>query len=134
MHEQKKPNHLSSSPFAPRFLLENFYLDKHVRYVVAIYPVVILWLSGTLSNSDSPEGEVYIFAGIVRHHTPVRTFNFSVHCLLIYILCIFNLLFLLQLRSWLFPPLCLWHALPWSHGGITNSRFTMADPVCHQWK
>ncbi|XP_035509973.1 uncharacterized protein LOC118322406 [Morone saxatilis] len=44
------------------FLLENFYLDKHVRYIVTIYPVVILWLTGTLSNSSSPDSPIYIFA------------------------------------------------------------------------
>ncbi|KAJ3611044.1 hypothetical protein NHX12_021060 [Muraenolepis orangiensis] len=30
------------------FLLENFYLDEHVRYVLTGYPVVILWLSGSI--------------------------------------------------------------------------------------
>lgn len=50
-----------------RFLLENFYLDEHVRYIVTIYPVVILWLTGILSNSDYPESPVYIFAGTVCH-------------------------------------------------------------------
>ncbi|KAM6970853.1 uncharacterized protein LKV04_016587 isoform 2-T2 [Tautogolabrus adspersus] len=43
------------------FLLENFYLDEHVRYIVTIYPVVILWLTGILSNSSSPESSIYIF-------------------------------------------------------------------------
>ncbi|XP_018550831.1 uncharacterized protein LOC108896276 isoform X2 [Lates calcarifer] len=47
------------------FLLENFYFDKHVRYIVTIYPVVILWLTGTLSNSGSPESHIYIFAAVV---------------------------------------------------------------------
>lgn len=49
--------------FAHRFLLENFYLDEHVRYIVTIYPVVILWLFGTLNNSSSPESQIYIFEG-----------------------------------------------------------------------
>lgn len=65
--EQRNSNLLSSSPSAPRFLLENFYLDEHVRYIVTIYPVVILWLTGTLSNSISPESDIYIFAGSVWH-------------------------------------------------------------------
>ncbi|XP_068566017.1 uncharacterized protein [Cebidichthys violaceus] len=47
------------------FLLENFYLDEHVRYIVTIYPVVILWLTGTLSNSGSPESQAYIFAAFI---------------------------------------------------------------------
>ncbi|XP_040023823.1 uncharacterized protein LOC120812079 [Gasterosteus aculeatus] len=47
------------------FLLENFYLDEHVRYIVTIYPVVILWLTGILSNSDYPESPVYIFAAFI---------------------------------------------------------------------
>ncbi|TNN73401.1 hypothetical protein EYF80_016355 [Liparis tanakae] len=47
------------------FLLENFYLDEHVRYIVTIYPVLILWLTGTLSNSDSPESPVYIFEAVI---------------------------------------------------------------------
>ncbi|AWP20515.1 Hypothetical protein SMAX5B_004663, partial [Scophthalmus maximus] len=44
------------------FLLENFYFDEHVRYIVTIYPVVILWLTGILNNSSSPESPIYIFA------------------------------------------------------------------------
>lgn len=47
------------------FLLENFYLDEHVRYVVTIYPVVILWLTGTLSNSDSTKTPMYFFAALI---------------------------------------------------------------------
>ncbi|XP_044032776.1 uncharacterized protein LOC122866761 [Siniperca chuatsi] len=47
------------------FLLENFYFDEHVRYIVTIYPVVILWLTGTLSNSGSPESGIYIFAALI---------------------------------------------------------------------
>ncbi|XP_070709427.1 uncharacterized protein [Pempheris klunzingeri] len=47
------------------FLLENFYLDEHVRYIVTIYPVVILWLTGTLSNYDSPGSYIYMFAAFV---------------------------------------------------------------------
>ncbi|XP_013868745.1 uncharacterized protein LOC106520954 [Austrofundulus limnaeus] len=47
------------------FLLENFYLDKQVRYIVTIYPVVILWLSGVLSNSGSPESHMFIFAASI---------------------------------------------------------------------
>lgn len=74
IHGQKNPNRLSLSPFAPRFLLENFYLDQHVRYIVTIYPVVILWLTGTLSCSSSPGDQIYIFAGIVQQYTPVQFF------------------------------------------------------------
>ncbi|XP_067434605.1 uncharacterized protein [Thunnus thynnus] len=47
------------------FLLENFYLDEHVRYIMTIYPVVILWLTGTLSNSGSTESPIYIFAAVI---------------------------------------------------------------------
>ncbi|KAG7526756.1 hypothetical protein JOB18_044775 [Solea senegalensis] len=47
------------------FLLENFYLDEHVRYIVTIYPVVILWLSGVLDNSTSPKSPMYIFAALI---------------------------------------------------------------------
>ncbi|KAM3593858.1 uncharacterized protein V6R79_023636 [Siganus canaliculatus] len=47
------------------FLLENFCLDEHVRYIVTIYPVVILWLTGTLFNMDSHENHSFIFAGII---------------------------------------------------------------------
>ncbi|XP_054479233.1 uncharacterized protein LOC129110976 [Anoplopoma fimbria] len=47
------------------FLLENFYLDEHVRYIVTIYPVVILWLTGSLSNSGSPGSQVYITAAFI---------------------------------------------------------------------
>lgn len=40
-----------------RFVLENFVLDKHVRYVLIVYPVVIWALSGNLDknyNAESP--------------------------------------------------------------------------------
>ncbi|KAF1373094.1 hypothetical protein PFLUV_G00256750 [Perca fluviatilis] len=47
------------------FLLENFYLDKHVRYILTVYPVVILWLTGTLSNSGTPECHVNIFTASI---------------------------------------------------------------------
>ncbi|CAJ1082042.1 uncharacterized protein LOC120812079 [Xyrichtys novacula] len=47
------------------FLLENFYLDKHVRYIVTIYPVVILWLAGVLDNSNSPTSPIYIFVASI---------------------------------------------------------------------
>ncbi|XP_071342006.1 uncharacterized protein [Trachinotus anak] len=47
------------------FLFENFYLDEHVRYIVTIYPVVILWLAGTLSNSNSPESYIHVFAAVI---------------------------------------------------------------------
>ncbi|XP_023275861.1 uncharacterized protein LOC111665183 isoform X2 [Seriola lalandi dorsalis] len=47
------------------FLLENFYLDEHVRYIVTIYPVVILWLAGALSNSGSTESYIYIFEAVI---------------------------------------------------------------------
>lgn len=51
--------------------MENFYLDEHVRYILFIYPVVILWLSGMLSNSDISDNQVFIFAGTALHHVPV---------------------------------------------------------------
>nr|XP_046228084.1 uncharacterized protein LOC124049964 [Scatophagus argus]XP_046228085.1 uncharacterized protein LOC124049964 [Scatophagus argus] len=47
------------------FLLENFYFDEHVRYIVTIYPVVILWQAAILINSNSPEHQVYIFAASI---------------------------------------------------------------------
>lgn len=34
-----------------------------MRYIVVIHPVVIMWLVGTLTYSDSPGSPVYIFAG-----------------------------------------------------------------------
>ncbi|KAM7369835.1 hypothetical protein PAMP_011125 [Pampus punctatissimus] len=47
------------------FLLENFYLDEHVRYIMTIYPVVILWLTGTLNNSVSLQSPIYIFEAFI---------------------------------------------------------------------
>ncbi|KAF7213404.1 putative LOC107382473-like protein [Nothobranchius furzeri] len=47
------------------FLLENFYLDEQVRYNVTIYPVVILWLLGVLTNSGSSDNLMYIFAASI---------------------------------------------------------------------
>lgn len=58
--QSKEPNLLSLSP---RFLLENFYIDEHMRYIVTTYPVVILFLAGTLSNSGSSESFIYTFEG-----------------------------------------------------------------------
>lgn len=49
--------------YSPRFLLENFYLDEHVRYIVTIYPVAIVWLTGALTNFGTTEHHVYIFTG-----------------------------------------------------------------------
>lgn len=98
----------SYSPLTPRFLLENFWLDKHVRYIVATHPVVILWLAGTLSNSDSPGSQVYIFTGSFWHpHTwlihffSLFTVYWSVYC------TCFISFFLLQLQFWLFLLWCL---------------------------
>ena len=37
-----------------RFILENFVIDKHMRYTLTIYPVVIWALSGNLvKNFDA---------------------------------------------------------------------------------
>ncbi|XP_034562598.1 uncharacterized protein LOC117829143 [Notolabrus celidotus] len=49
------------------FFLENFYLDKHVRYIVTTYPVVFLWLTGVLtnSNSNSLQSPIYIFVASI---------------------------------------------------------------------
>lgn len=134
-HEQRNPNLLSSSPFAPRFLLENFYFDEHMRYIVTIYPVVILWLTGTLSNSDSPGSNIYVFEGTATPFPVYTCLHFSVHCSLIHTDIYSTLSFPLQLWPWLFPASCSWYALLWSRGGITNDRFTKTvDSVCRQWK
>lgn len=53
--------------------MENFCLDEHMRYILLIYPVVIVWLAGVLSNSDTSDSEVWIFAGRPPHHMPVHT-------------------------------------------------------------
>ncbi|XP_035811476.2 uncharacterized protein LOC118471365 [Amphiprion ocellaris] len=47
------------------FLLENFYFDEHVRYIVTIYPVVIIWQTGILNNSASPNSDMFIFAALI---------------------------------------------------------------------
>jgi len=46
-----------------RFLLENLYLDEHVRYVLTVYPVVVLWLVGSVTESISPGSHIHVFAG-----------------------------------------------------------------------
>lgn len=84
---------------APRFLLENFYLDEHVRYILTIYPVVILWLTGNLDNLDSPGSHSFVFAGKVQHWNVIGftvliwicdvMFSFSVFILIM--CCIFFL-------------------------------------------
>jgi len=39
--------------FLHRFYLENFFLDKHVRYNLTIYPVVIIALTGSTCKNFS---------------------------------------------------------------------------------
>lgn len=51
--------------------MENFSLDKHVRYILVTYPVVILWMAGVLGNSVATDSDVYIFAGTVARRVPV---------------------------------------------------------------
>ncbi|KAI4888009.1 hypothetical protein NFI96_034683 [Prochilodus magdalenae] len=36
------------------FILENFVLDKHVRYILTIYPVVIVAISGNMTKNFDP--------------------------------------------------------------------------------
>ena len=80
------------SCFARRFLLENFYLDEHVRYIVTIYPVVLLWQTSTLSNFDSTESQIYTFAGTVSQHMVDLIFKF----LNTLLMAVLNLVFLLS--------------------------------------
>ncbi|XP_043960296.1 uncharacterized protein LOC122824124 [Gambusia affinis] len=47
------------------FLLENFYLDEHLRYTVTIYPVVTVWLTGILDNNVSPGTNLHIFEALI---------------------------------------------------------------------
>lgn len=70
LHQLKAPALFS---LTPRFLLENFCLDEHVRYILFIYPVVIVWFAGVLSNSDTSDSKVFIFAGRPPQHVPVHT-------------------------------------------------------------
>lgn len=37
--------------FSHRFILENFVLDKHVRYILTIYPAVIWALTGVFTKN-----------------------------------------------------------------------------------
>ncbi|KAK1884799.1 NAD kinase [Dissostichus eleginoides] len=46
-------------------VVANFYVDEHVRYIVTIYPVVILWLTGTLDNSATAKSDIYIFEAVI---------------------------------------------------------------------
>lgn len=43
------------SLFFDRFVLEQLVLDKHVRYILVIYPVVIWALSGNLDKNYDAE-------------------------------------------------------------------------------
>ena len=43
--------------------MENFYLDEHVRYVLTVYPVTILWLAGSVTQSALPGNYIYDFSG-----------------------------------------------------------------------
>ncbi|XP_059901220.1 uncharacterized protein LOC132452557 [Gadus macrocephalus] len=47
------------------FLLENFYLDEHVRYVLTVYPVTILWLAGSVTQSALPGNYIYDFSVVI---------------------------------------------------------------------
>ena len=54
-----------------RFILENFAIDKHMRYVLTIYPVVIWALSGNLvKNFDAASpNRNGVFIGKTTHLT-----------------------------------------------------------------
>ena len=64
--------------FLHRFYLENFFLDKYVRYNLTIYPVVIIALTGSACKNflfSSPTtnsifiGESFgLFATLVKDH------------------------------------------------------------------
>lgn len=45
------------------FLFENFYFDEHVRCILTIYPIVILWLSGNIAILDP--GTYNFFFGVL---------------------------------------------------------------------
>lgn len=45
----------SSDLFWFRFCVENFVIDRHVRYILTIYPVVIWALVGNVSRDYDPE-------------------------------------------------------------------------------
>ncbi|XP_056155873.1 uncharacterized protein LOC130130161 [Lampris incognitus] len=47
------------------FLLENFYLDEHMRYILTIYPVVILWFTGSVTNPSASTSQIYIFTVVI---------------------------------------------------------------------
>lgn len=42
---------MSWLPFCLRFFLETFILDKHVRFVLTVYPVVIWALTGVFTEN-----------------------------------------------------------------------------------
>lgn len=48
-----------------RFAVENFVIEKHVRYILTVYPVVIFALSGSLSKhyDAAAPGRNAVFSG-----------------------------------------------------------------------
>lgn len=48
-----------------RFAVENFVIEKHVRYVLTVYPVIIVALSGILSKhyDAAAPGRNAVFSG-----------------------------------------------------------------------
>lgn len=47
-----------------RFILENFVFEKHLRYILTVYPVVIVALSGNMTknfnSADPSRNGIYI--------------------------------------------------------------------------
>ncbi|XP_029314087.1 uncharacterized protein LOC115025763 [Cottoperca gobio] len=44
------------------FVLENFVLDKYVRYILSIYPVVIWALAGVFSKNEDTRNSIFVVA------------------------------------------------------------------------
>ncbi|XP_020350409.1 uncharacterized protein LOC115130404 isoform X1 [Oncorhynchus nerka] len=53
------------------FVIENWYLDKHVRYILTVYPVVILVLAASVANPATPGTHIDIMSAVILAITSV---------------------------------------------------------------
>ncbi|KAK6299942.1 hypothetical protein J4Q44_G00299750 [Coregonus suidteri] len=53
------------------FVIENWYLDKHMRYILTVYPVVILVLSASVANPATPGTHIDIMSAVILAITSV---------------------------------------------------------------
>lgn len=123
-----------------RFIVETFVFEKHLRYILTVYPVVIVALSGNMTknynSADPSRNGIYIGEpeqALHWHHS-----SFAVMFLICsvfhdnHIVCCIPQLFYWGWLVHYLPSKCCW-----SYGGILNILSTEAwipTRPCHRWK